>query len=37
MWADICMVITELGIEKTRPSDMKPKYIEIIILAVKGT
>jgi uncharacterized metal-binding protein len=35
MRADICMVVTELGIEKTRPSDVKPEYVEIIICAVK--
>jgi uncharacterized metal-binding protein len=29
------MVVTELGIEKTRPSDVKPEYVEIIICAVK--
>lgn len=36
MQADICMMVTELGIEKTRPSDVKPEYIEIIIRAIQG-
>lgn len=35
MRADIYMVVTELGIEKTRPSDVKPEYVETIIRAVK--
>ena len=33
--ADIYMMVTELGIEKTRPSDVKPEYIEKIIRAIK--
>ena len=36
MRADIYMVVTELGIEKTRPSDVKPEYIEIIIRAIRN-
>lgn len=35
MQADIYMMVTELGIEKTRPSDVKPEYIEIIIRAIR--
>jgi uncharacterized metal-binding protein len=35
MRADIHMMVTELGIEKTRPSDVKPEYIEIIIRAIR--
>jgi uncharacterized metal-binding protein len=35
MQADIYMMITELGIEKTRPSDVKPEYIEIIVRAIQ--
>ncbi|MDQ1254548.1 MAG: hypothetical protein QG646_3818 [Euryarchaeota archaeon] len=35
MQADIYMMITELGIEKTRPSDVKPEYIETIIRAIQ--
>jgi uncharacterized metal-binding protein len=35
MRADIYMVVTELGIEKTRPSDVKPEYVEIIIRAIR--
>lgn len=35
MQADIYMMITELGIEKTRPSDVKPEYIETIIRAIR--
>ena len=34
--ADVYMMVTELGIEKTRPSDVKPEYIEKIIRAIKG-
>jgi uncharacterized metal-binding protein len=30
MRADIYMMVTELGIEKTRHSDIKPEYIEKI-------
>ncbi len=33
--ADVYMMVTELGIEKTRPSDVKPEYIEKIIRAIK--
>lgn len=33
--ADVYMIVTELGIEKTRPSDVKPEYIEKIIRAIK--
>ena len=35
MRADIYMMVTELGIEKTRPSDVKPEYVEIIIRAIR--
>lgn len=35
MQADVYMMVTELGIEKTRPSDVKPEYIEIIIRAIR--
>ncbi len=35
MQADIYMMVTELGIEKTRPSDVKPEYIEIILRAIR--
>jgi uncharacterized metal-binding protein len=35
MRADIYMVVTELGIEKTTPSDVKPEYIEKIIRAIR--
>jgi uncharacterized metal-binding protein len=35
MLAEIYMMVTELGIEKTRPSDVKPEYIEIIIRAIR--
>lgn len=35
MRAEIYMMVTELGIEKTRPSDVKPEYIEIIIRAIR--
>jgi uncharacterized metal-binding protein len=31
------MMVTELGIEKTMPSDIKPEYIEKIIRAIKDT
>src|SRR5665647_1208331 len=37
MQADIYMTVTELGIEKTRPSDVKPEYIEIIIRRIRET
>lgn len=33
--ADVYMMITELGIEKTMPSDVKPEYVEKIIKAIK--
>lgn len=33
--ADVYIMVTELGIEKTRPSDLKPEYIEKIIRAIK--
>lgn len=33
--ADIYLMVTELGIEKTKPSDVKPEYIEKIIRAIK--
>jgi Uncharacterized conserved protein len=35
MKADVYLMITELGIEKTKPSDVKPEYIEKIIRAIK--
>lgn len=35
MKADIYMMVTELGIEKTIPSDVKPEYIERIIRAIR--
>lgn len=33
--ADIYMMVTELGIKKTSPSDVKPEYIDKIIRAIK--
>ncbi|MDD3248216.1 MAG: putative zinc-binding protein [Methanosarcina sp.] len=33
--ADVYMLVTELGIEKTRPTDVKPEYVEKIIRAIK--
>jgi uncharacterized metal-binding protein len=33
--AEVYLMVTELGIEKTKPSDVKPEYIEKIIRAVK--
>jgi uncharacterized metal-binding protein len=33
--AEVYLMVTELGIEKTRPSDVKPEYIEKIIRAIK--
>jgi len=33
--AEVHLMVTELGIEKTRPSDVKPEYIEKIIRAIK--
>jgi uncharacterized metal-binding protein len=35
--ADFYMLVTELGIEKTRPSDVKPEYVEKIIRAIRDT
>lgn len=35
MKADVYLMVTELGIEKTTPSDVKPEYIEKIIKAIK--
>jgi uncharacterized metal-binding protein len=35
--ADVYLMVTELGIEKTRPSDIKPEYIEKVIRAIKDT
>ena len=33
--ADVYMMVTDLGIEKTSPSDVKPECIEKIIRAIK--
>lgn len=33
--ADVYIMVTELGIEKTVPSDLKPEYVEKIIRAIK--
>ncbi len=33
--ADIYIMVTELGIEKTVPSDVKPEYIEKIMRAIR--
>ena len=33
--AEIYLMVTELGVEKTKPSDMKPEYTEKIIRAIK--
>ncbi|AKB39561.1 MULTISPECIES: putative zinc-binding protein [Methanosarcina] len=33
--AEVYLMVTEIGIEKTRPLDVKPEYIEKIIRAVK--
>lgn len=33
--ADVYLMVTELGIEKTRPSDVKPEYVEKIVRAIK--
>ena len=33
--AEVYLMVTELGIEKTKPSDVKPEYIEKIIRAIK--
>ncbi len=35
MKADTYLMVTELGIEKTMPSDVKPEYVEKIIRAIK--
>ncbi len=35
MRADIYMMVTELGIEKTQPSDVKPEYVKTIIHAIR--
>jgi uncharacterized metal-binding protein len=35
MRADIYMMVTELGIKKTVPSDVKPEYIETIMRAIR--
>jgi uncharacterized metal-binding protein len=35
MKADYYMIVTDLGIEKTSPSDLKPEYVEKIIRAIK--
>jgi len=35
MKADVYLMVTELGIEKTRPSDVKPEYVEKIVRAIK--
>jgi len=35
MQAEVYLMVTELGIEKTRHSDVKPEYIEKIIRAIK--
>ncbi|MFZ2500349.1 MAG: putative zinc-binding protein [Methanosarcina sp.] len=35
MKADVYMMVTDLGIEKTRPSDVKPEHIDKIIRAIK--
>jgi uncharacterized metal-binding protein len=35
MKADVYMMVTELGIEKTTPSDVKPEYVEKIVRAIK--
>lgn len=33
--AEVYLMVTELGVEKTKPSDVKPEYIEKIIRAIK--
>jgi uncharacterized metal-binding protein len=33
--ADVYMIVTELGIEKTMPSDVKLEYVEKIVRAIK--
>lgn len=35
MKADVYLMVTELGVEKTRPSDVKPEYVEKIVRAIK--
>lgn len=35
MKADVYLMVTELGIEKTTPSDVKPEYVEQIVRAIK--
>jgi len=35
MQAEVYLMVTELGIEKTRPSDVKPEYVEKIIRAIR--
>jgi uncharacterized metal-binding protein len=35
--AEIYLMVTELGVKKTTPSDVKPEYIEKIIRAIKET
>ncbi|WP_011305179.1 putative zinc-binding protein [Methanosarcina barkeri] len=35
MKADVYLMVTELGIEKTRSSDVKPEYVEKIVRAIK--
>ncbi|AKB38471.1 hypothetical protein MSSAC_3881 [Methanosarcina siciliae C2J] len=36
MQAEVYLMVTELGIEKTRPSDVKPEYVEKIIRAIRN-
>lgn len=33
--AEVYLMVTELGVKKTTPSDVKPEYIEKIIRAIK--
>ncbi|AKB55816.1 hypothetical protein MSBR2_2775 [Methanosarcina barkeri 227] len=35
MKADVYLMVTELGVEKTRPSDVKSEYVEKIVRAIK--
>jgi uncharacterized metal-binding protein len=35
MQAEVYLMVTELGIEKTRPSDVKPEYVEKIVRAIR--
>jgi len=37
MQAEVYLMVTELGIEKTRPADVKPEYVEKIIRAIRNT